>query len=70
MSKYSNLWSDGDKAVKSEIRPSEYHYPVYAQSRVRGSSYQPYAANDGSTEWVKAVNRAMASHARGNFEAR
>lgn len=70
MTKYSNQWADGNETVKSETRPSEYHYPVYAPSRVTGSSYTPYDAKDGSAEWVKAANKAMASVARGNFETR
>lgn len=70
MTKYSNLWTDGNKTVKSETRPSEYHYPVYVQSRVNGSNYTPYEAKDGSAQWVKAANHSMASAARGNFETR
>jgi hypothetical protein len=68
MTKYSNQWTDGSKTVRSDTRPSEYHYPVYAQSRVNGANYTPYEAKHGSAEWVKAANKAMASHARGNFE--
>ena len=40
--------------------------PVYAKSRITGSSYLPYS---GSSEWVHAANAAMADEANYNFRA-
>lgn len=68
MTKYSNRWTDGNEIVKAATCPGEYYYPIYAQWRVHGSTYRPYEYVAGSLDWVKAVNRAMASAARANWE--
>ncbi len=70
MSKYINKWSDGQMIVVSETHPGEYFYPLVAMSRVQGENYQPYTPKDGGEAWVKAANKALASHARANFEKR
>ena len=39
-------------------------YPLYAEPRVQGDTYTYY---NGSSDWVKAANAAMASAANSNF---
>lgn len=59
-----NVWvnEDGSIKVKSETRPSDGRwYPAYPQSRVHGNSYEYY---DGTSEWEKAANKAMANATR------
>ena len=67
-SKFHNQWhNDKGKTISSESRPGEYWYPVINPRRVSGSKYQPY---QGNSEWVRAANKLLASHARSNFETR
>lgn len=63
-----NKWTDGNQIVTAQECPGEYWYPVISSRRVRGSNYTPY--QKGSEAWKQAANRALASHARSNFETR
>jgi hypothetical protein len=64
-----NKWETDNGIVKSETRPEgEYVYPIIAMSRVSGSNYRPYVS--GSKAWREAANKALANHARSNFETR
>ena len=53
--------------VKNEKRPSPYHGPLFARSRIHGHTYQPY---EGNTPWCKAANAAMKLIAQSNFVKR
>lgn len=72
-SKYHGKWEDADgNAVHTDgsypqAQTWDRWYPVYAESRVRGSKYTPYT---GSSAWVTEANHYMASEARANFEKR
>lgn len=59
-----NYWPKS--SVESETRPSEQHYPVINERRVRGSRYTPYKS--GSKEWRDAANRTLSSRAQANFQ--
>ena len=72
MKRGKNVWENnitGEKQ-KSETRPGEGvdvldWWPAYPESRVSGSTYQPYSE---STEWGKMANQAMAATAQRNFQ--
>lgn len=77
-SRYINRWSDNwtedgpQDVVKSEKRPSGFHFPVVAYSRLDGKgSYRPYSPSDGgSQDWTQAANRTLEKQARQDFDRR
>jgi len=69
-SKYRNKWTDGNRMIVAQSAPGEFFIRAFAPSRIKGDSFIPYEAADGSPEWVKSANLSLESAARSNFERR